>query len=51
MRLLHPFDDEKAKVIAFDLTRLNCSQEEGYPNFMTSAQLDEYCVDGHYFVG
>jgi hypothetical protein len=50
VRLLHPLDPEQEQLIVFDLTRLNCSHEEGFLNFMTSAQLDEYCIDDHYFI-
>jgi hypothetical protein len=50
VRLLHPYDELRAKTVSFDLTKLNTSFEEGFPNFMTSAQLDEYCVAGSYFI-
>ena len=50
VRLLHPYDTQRAKMVAFDLTKLNTSFEDGFPNFMTSAQLDEYCVHGNYYI-
>jgi hypothetical protein len=50
VRLLHPYDEQRAKTVSFDLTKLNTSFEDGFPNFMTSAQLDEYCVAGSYFI-
>ena len=47
IQLLHPHDTKKAKVTEwFDLTKLNTIEEGGFPNFMTSTELDTYCVNG-----
>ncbi len=50
MRLLHPYETQRARVVVFDLAKLNTSFEEGFSNFMTSTQLDEYCVHGNYYI-
>ena len=47
--LLHPYAVDRAKVISFDLTKLNSLHQHGILNFMTSAELDKFSVDGHYF--
>jgi hypothetical protein len=50
LRLLHPLDETMERVVSFDLTKLNTSREEGFPNFLTSSQLNEFCVHGIYFI-
>jgi hypothetical protein len=47
--LLHPYNVAKAKTIDFDLSTLNASRQVNYPNFMTSAELDKFCVNSSYF--
>ena len=49
VRLLHPYDVKRSKAISFDLARLNTHDQDGFLNFMTSAELDKYCINGHYF--
>ncbi len=49
LQLLHPYDVERSKAISFDLTRLNTYDQDGFLNFMTSSELDKYCINGHYF--
>jgi hypothetical protein len=48
--LLHPYDATLTKELIFDVSKLNDSDEQGWPNFMTSKELDEYTVDGKYYV-
>ena len=47
--LMHPYDIRKAKTISFDLTKLNRSKKCLVPNFMTSRELNKYCVGGCYY--
>jgi hypothetical protein len=47
--LLHPYDARKAQTISFDLTKLNRSEKAVVPNFMTSRELNMYCVGGYYY--
>jgi hypothetical protein len=52
-RLLHPYDPARSKKLVFDasdLDDLHTNQKLGWPNFMTSKELDEYTVNGKYYV-
>jgi hypothetical protein len=48
--LLHPYDVNLAKYIFEDLIHFNGKQQVGFENFMTSKELDEYCVSGKYYI-
>jgi hypothetical protein len=51
--LLHPYNTTLSKKLIFDVSKLNDSDtgcEKGWANFMTSTQLDEFTVDGKYYV-
>jgi hypothetical protein len=51
--LLHPYDTTLSKKLIFDVSKLNdvdTGDEHGCANFMTSTQLDEFTVDGKYYV-
>ena len=50
-RILHPYDVTLAKEISVQNSELNGKQQAGFANFMTSKQLDEYCVNGKYYIG
>ena len=52
--LMHPYDVKKAKKVVFDATRLNSMLGSAescviVPNFMTSRELNRYCVGGYYY--
>ena len=49
-RILHPYDVTLAKEISVQYAELNDKQQAGFENFMTSKQLDEYCVNGKYYM-
>ena len=53
VRLLHPYDVALAKDISIQASELWGQEREswGFENFMTSKQLDEYCVNGKYYIG
>jgi hypothetical protein len=48
--LLHPYDVTLAKYIFEEPTDLNGKHQVGVENFMTSKELDEYCVNGKYYI-
>ena len=50
--LLHPYDATLSKKVVFDVSKLNDSNTDGcgWPNFMTSKELDKYTVNGKYYV-
>ena len=50
VKLLHPYDVTRARPISIHLSQLNGLQQTGLPNFMTSSELDDYCVNGSYFL-
>jgi hypothetical protein len=50
-RILHPYDVTLAKQITMSSSELNGYKHQvGFSNFMTSKQLDEYCVSGKYYM-
>jgi hypothetical protein len=49
-RILHPYDVTLKKEIRVQKAELNGKQQAGFENFMTSKQLDEYCVNGKYYM-
>ena len=49
-RILHPYDTTLAKDITPSRFDLRGKQRVGFANFMTSKQLDEYCVNGKYYI-
>jgi len=49
-KLLHPYDVTLAKHIFGEPTDLNGKHQVGFENFMTSKELDEYCVNGKYYI-
>ena len=49
-RILHPYDVTLAKEIRVQCAELNGQQQAGFENFMTSKQLDEYCINGKYYI-
>jgi hypothetical protein len=51
--LLHPYDATLSKKGVVDVSKLNDSDTgdgHGWPNFMTSKELDKYTVNGKYYV-
>ena len=50
VKLLHPYDATKVKSISIQLSDLNEKQQVGCANFMTSTELDEFCVNGKYYL-
>jgi hypothetical protein len=52
--LLHPYDTALSKEHVFDasvkLNELSYGREWGWPNFMTSKELDDYTVNGKYYM-
>ena len=49
-RILHPYDVTLAKDVTPRRFDLRGKQRVGFANFMTSKQLDEYCVNGKYYI-
>jgi hypothetical protein len=49
-RLLHPYDVALAKDIMEIPLNLNGKLQVGFENFMTSKQLDQFCVNGKYYI-
>jgi hypothetical protein len=47
---LHPYDVTLAKDVMPSRIDLRGKQRVGFENFMTSKQLDEYCVNGKYYI-
>jgi hypothetical protein len=50
MTLLHPEDATRAKELNLSTSSLNGHQQVGFENFMTSKQLDEYCLHGKHYI-
>ncbi len=51
--LLHPYDTALSEELVFDASELNDVKTGSsllYPNFMTSKELDEYTVNGKYYL-
>jgi hypothetical protein len=48
--LLHPYDTALSKELVIDSSHLNTRPSWGFPNFMTSTELDEYTVNGKYYI-
>ena len=48
--LLHPYDTALSKELVIDSSHLNTEPSWGFPNFMTSTELDEYTVNGKYYI-
>ena len=48
--LLHPYDTALSKELVIDSSHLNTRPSWGFPNFMTSTELDEFTVNGKYYI-
>jgi hypothetical protein len=48
--LLHPYDAARARELVVVVSHLNTCPARGYPNFMSSTELDEYTVNGKYYI-
>ena len=48
--LLHPSDASRARELLLSTISHNSHQLSGAKNFMTSKELDEFCMNGRYYV-
>jgi hypothetical protein len=49
-RFLHPYDVALAKDIMEIPLDLNCKLQAGFENFIRSKQLDQFCVNGKFYI-
>jgi hypothetical protein len=48
--LLHPFDASRSRELLLSTSSHNSHQLSINQNFMTSKELDEFCINGRYYV-
>jgi hypothetical protein len=49
-KFLHPSDPRFSTSIEVNVSDFNFKTSEGAPNLMTSAELDEFCVNGNFYI-
>jgi hypothetical protein len=49
-KFLHPFDPKLSTSVEVNVSNFNFKTSEGAPNLMTSRELDEFCVNGNFYI-